>query len=94
MPSEGGEPASVSEVVGALKKVGFETKLENPNWGCWIHLSGYQTSISVDLERRLISRACLEIDDADPDEVQSKLFAAFAKLGWQGEDEDGPFRLD
>ena len=94
MPAPGELPAAVNEVTAALKKQGFETQLDTPDWGSWIQLKGLRSVIAIDLERRLVSRATLEIDDTDPVDTQQRLFTAFGSLGWQGEDEDGPFSLD
>lgn len=93
MPGPDSFPLAATEVLSALKKQKFGVRLDEADWGSWIHLEGLQSTISVDMERRQVYRATLEIHESEEDEVQQRLFSAFAGLDWIGEDDEGPFSL-
>ena len=86
-------PASISEVVHALRGEGFEARHDKKNWGDWIQLAGCETVISIESMRGLARLATVEESDTDPDDVQLRIIAAFRSLGWCGSDEDGEYPL-
>jgi len=89
---EGQLPVTIAEVVSAVAKQGLEARHDKQNWGDWIVISGKETVISIESARGLASSAIIEGAEGE-DEVSDTLLAAFRKLGWDGEDEDGRYRL-
>lgn len=85
-------PATIREVVAALKKQKLEAKHDKQSWGDWINFEGKQTVISIESMRGLTTNATIEEAEGE-DEVFAACIAAFRKLGWLGEDEDGPYPL-
>ncbi len=92
--TDAGEPSTLKEVLGALKKQNLSARLETKTWGDWIYLDGYQTVISIESHNGLSSSATVEHgDDEGSGEPIDRIFQAFAKLGWHGVDDDGEFPL-
>lgn len=85
-------PATIREVVAAMKKQKLSAKHDKQSWGDWINFEGKETVISIESMNGLTTSATIE-----EAEGESALFvaiiAAFRKLGWNGEDEDGPYPL-
>lgn len=90
---EGETPSSITEVVSALRSKGLEPTHDKKSWGDWINLTGHQTVISIESQRGLARSATVELDEGDADDLLPTILAAFAKLGWMGIDEDGPYQL-
>ncbi|MDP0489885.1 MAG: hypothetical protein Q7Q71_02395 [Verrucomicrobiota bacterium JB023] len=86
-------PATISEVVAALKKEDFTAKHDKQSWGDWITLGRHQTVIAIESQRGLTTSAVIEFGEGEEDELQGRLCSAFRSLGWEGEDEDGRFTL-
>ena len=87
-------PASITEVILALRSKKLEPKHEKKDWGDWITFPGKQTVISIESMRGLASSATVEHAEEDGDDINTQILSAFAKLGWMGSDEEGGFRLD
>lgn len=87
-------PASITEVILALRSKKLEPKHEKKDWGDWITFSDMQTVISIESMRGLASSATVEHAEEDGDDINMQILSAFAKLGWMGSDEEGEFRLD
>ena len=87
-------PSSISEVVVALRSQKLEPKHEKKDWGDWITFPGKQSVISIESMRGLASSATVEHAEEDGEDINMKILAAFAKLGWMGSDDEGEFRLD
>jgi hypothetical protein len=85
-------PATIREVVAALKKQKLVAQHDKQSWGDWINFEGKQTVISIESIRGLTTSATIEPADGEDDTFTS-IIAAFRKLGWSGEDEDGPYAL-
>ena len=85
-------PASIREVVAALKKQKLIAKHDKQSWGDWINFENKQTVISIESIRGLTTSATIEQAEGEDDTFAS-IIAAFRKLGWNGEDEDGPYPL-
>ncbi|GAA5494012.1 hypothetical protein SAMN02745181_1551 [Rubritalea squalenifaciens DSM 18772] len=85
-------PATIREVVAALKKQKLPAKHDKQSWGDWINLEGKDTVISIESMNGLTTRATIE-EASGEDEVLIKCINAFRALGWYGEDEDGPYPL-
>ncbi|MGD9417645.1 MAG: hypothetical protein Q7R22_001795 [Verrucomicrobiota bacterium JB025] len=88
-------PQTISEVLSALKKQHLTPKHEHKAWGDWIHLADYQTVISIEVNHGLTSSATIEHheDEENDGEPAASIIKAFAKLGWNGVDEDGQYPL-
>lgn len=87
-------PASITEVMIALRSQKLEPKHEQKDWGDWISFSGQQTVISIESMRGLASSATVEHTESDGDAINQQILSAFGQLGWLGSDEEGEFRLD
>ena len=87
-------PASITEVILALRSKKLEPKHEKKDWGDWITFLGKQTVISIESMRGLASSATVEHAEDDGDDINMQILSAFGKLGWMGSDEEGEFRLD
>ncbi|MDB4054480.1 hypothetical protein N9496_00635 [Akkermansiaceae bacterium] len=87
-------PASITEVILALRSKKLEPKHEKKDWGDWITFPGKQTVISIESMRGLASSATVEHAEDDGDDINMQILSAFGKLGWMGSDEEGEFRLD
>lgn len=87
-------PSSITEVVLALRSQKLEPKHEKKDWGDWITFPGKQSVISIESMRGLASSATVEHAEEDGEDINMKILAAFAKLGWMGSDDEGEFRLD
>ena len=85
-------PATIREVVAALKKQKLAAKHDKQSWGDWINIEGQQTVISIESMNGLTTNATIEEADGE-DHIFTSCIAAFRKLGWFGEDEDGPYPL-
>ncbi|MFT5881783.1 MAG: hypothetical protein ACI9FG_000270 [Crocinitomicaceae bacterium] len=85
-------PATIREVVAVLKKQKLVAKHDKQSWGDWINFEGKQTVISIESIRGLTTSATIEQAEGEDDTFTS-IIAAFRKLGWSGEDEDGPYAL-
>lgn len=85
-------PATIREVVSALKKQKLPAVHDKQSWGDWINFEGMETVISIESNNGLTTSATIE-EAAGEDEVLIKCINAFRSLGWYGEDEDGPFQL-
>lgn len=92
MVPEGEPPAAISEVVVAMKDLGLEARHDKQTWGDWIVFANKETVISIESTRGLARSATIEEVDGE-DETLGKVMECFRKLGWEGEDEDGRFRL-
>ncbi len=86
-------PATIKEVVSALKSQKLGAVHDKQSWGDWIHLEGHQTVISIESIRGLTRSATIELSEDDSEEVELKILAAFRKLGWYSMDEDGEYQL-
>ncbi len=86
-------PSSIIEVLTALRSQEFEAHHDKQAWGDWIQLAGCQTVISIESNRGLSRMATVETSEDDAEDVESRILAAFGKLGWFGSDEDGPYPL-
>ncbi len=85
-------PTAISEVLLALRQQKTQPKHEKKHWGDWIHFAGQQTVVSIESMRNLARSATIEGLD-DEEELRDAILTAFRKLGWWGEDEDGPYPL-
>ncbi len=85
-------PITIREVVTALEKQHLDATHENAIWGDWINFSGKQTVISIESQNGLTTKATIEQVEGE-DEVYAACIDAFRKLGWQGQDADGPYKL-
>jgi len=85
-------PATIREVVAALKKQKLPASHDKQTWGDWINFQGKQTVISIESSNGLTTRATIEEAEAE-DDVLIACINAFRKLGWHGEDSDGPYPL-
>ncbi|MDX1680617.1 MAG: hypothetical protein R3242_07795 [Akkermansiaceae bacterium] len=87
-------PSTIREVVAALRKVNLEARHEAKDWGDWIHLAGHDTVISIESMRGLTSSATIEhAEGEEQGKPADAILKAFASIGWQGVDEDGPYPL-
>lgn len=86
-------PCTIDEVVAALDKAGVRARHEAKSWGDWIHLEGYETVISIESMRGLTGSATIEHAEGEEQAPGKALLKAFADLGWQGMDEEGPYPL-
>ncbi|MFC4994124.1 hypothetical protein [Rubritalea tangerina] len=85
-------PATIREVVSALKKQKLPASHDKQSWGDWINFEGKQTVISIESINGLTTSATIEEAEGE-DTTFTQIIAAFRKLGWHGEDEDGPYPL-
>ena len=85
-------PQSITEVITALKTKKLRPKHEKKDWGDWISFADKETVISIESIRGLATSATVESAENEWDFLQ-KILQIFATLGWQGEDEDGPYPL-
>lgn len=85
-------PATIREVVAALKKQKLVAKHDKQSWGDWINFEDKQTVIAIESIGGLTTSATIEEAEGE-DDVHAACIAAFRKLGWNGEDEDGPYPL-
>ena len=85
-------PITIREVIIALKKEKLAATHDKKSWGDWICFKNRKTVISIESMRGLTSSATIETADGEYD-TQALILSAFRKLGWQGEDEDGPYTL-
>lgn len=89
---EGEPPATIREVVLALQEQKLAAKHDKQNWGDWIVFEGKETVVSIESNRGLASSATIEEAEGEED-LTGKAIVAFRKLGWEGEDEEGPYPL-
>jgi hypothetical protein len=89
---EGEPPATIAEVVEALKGEKLEAKHDKQNWGDWIQFRGKDTVVSIESIRGLASSAVIEGAEGE-EETCDRVVTAFRKLGWDGEDEEGRYCL-
>jgi hypothetical protein len=85
-------PATIREVVTALKKQKLEASHDKQTWGDWINFAEKKTVISIESANGLTTRATIE-EAEDEDDVLVSCISAFHKLGWYGEDADGSYPL-
>lgn len=85
-------PIAIKDVVLALEAQSLTARHDKQNWGDWIHLNGYETVIAIESNRGLAASAVIEEAEGE-DEARERIIAAFRKLGWRGEDEDGQYPL-
>ena len=85
-------PATIREVVAALKKQKLDATHDKQSWGDWINFTDKQTVISIESANGLTTRATIEEAEGE-DDVLISCINAFRKLGWHGEDADGPYPL-
>ncbi|MFD2274897.1 hypothetical protein ACFSQZ_00305 [Rubritalea spongiae] len=85
-------PATIREVVAALKKQKLIASHDKQSWGDWINFEGKQTVISIESMNGLTTSATIEEAEGE-DDILIACITAFRKLGWFGEDEDGPYPL-
>lgn len=86
-----GSPATLDEVLDALKKQGLKARHDAKDWGDWIHLADRETVIAIESMRGLTTSATIEHAADGPDD--RPILEAFHALGWRGIDEDGEFAL-
>lgn len=89
---DGEPPTAIKEVVVAMKECGLEARHDKQSWGDWIVFARMETVVSIDSTRGLARSATIEEVEGE-DEVLAKIMATFRQLGWEGEDEEGRFRL-
>ena len=89
---KGKPPVPIAEVVSSISGQGLEARHDKQNWGDWIVISGKETVVSIESVRGLASSAIIEEAEGEG-EVSDAILATFRKLGWDGEDEDGRYRL-
>lgn len=92
MVPEGEPPATIREVVLALKEEKLEARHDKQNWGDWIVFEERETVIAIASNRGLTNSATIEGGEGE-DELAGKIIGAFRRLGWEGEDEDGRYPL-
>jgi len=85
-------PATIGEIVSALKKQKLKAHHDKANWGDWINITDQKTVISIESLNGLTTRATIEHADGE-DSVLDACIAAFRSLDWHGEDADGPYAL-
>lgn len=85
-------PISIREVVLALEAEKLDARHDKQNWGDWINFDGKQTVVAIESNRGLAASAVIEGAD-DEEETCDRILAAFRKLRWLGEDEDGQYQL-
>ncbi len=83
---------TILEVVAALKKQKLKAKHDKQSWGDWINLEGQETVIAIESMNGLTTRATIESSESESEVLQDCL-SAFRKLGWLGQDQDGPYPL-
>lgn len=87
-------PATIREVVNALKKQKLPATHDKQTWGDWINFEGKQTVISIESANGLTTRATIEeAPDGIEDDTLISIITAFRILGWHGQDADGPYPL-
>lgn len=87
-------PATLTEVLVALREQHLDAKHDGRSWGDWIRLAGYSTVISIESARGLTRSATIEHgEDEEAGEPAKSILRAFANLGWEGVDADGPYPL-
>lgn len=84
-------PATLGEVLDALKRQRLQPRHEAKDWGDWIHLADRETVIAIESMRGLTTSATVEHAAEGPDDTA--VLRAFHELGWHGVDEDGEFAL-
>ncbi len=89
---EGEPPATIREVVNALKSQKLKAHHDKASWGDWINIDDAKTVISIESSNGLTTRATIEEAEGE-DGILTSCVAAFRKLGWHGEDADGPYQL-
>ncbi len=85
-------PATIREVVNTLKKQKLDAQHDKATWGDWINFDNKKTVISIESANGLTTRATIEEAEGE-DDVLIACITAFRKLGWHGEDADGPYPL-
>ncbi|MDQ8191677.1 hypothetical protein [Roseibacillus persicicus] len=89
---EGEAPATIKEVVLALQAQKLSVRHDKKNWGDWLVFEAAETVVSIESNRGLTSSATIEEAEGEED-LNLAIVAAFRKLGWEGEDEDGRYPL-
>ncbi len=89
---EGSTPITISEVLAALKKQKLDARHDKAGWGDWINFKDKKTVISIESFNGLTTQATIEPASGE-DELLVACISAFRKLGWYGEDADGPYPL-
>ncbi len=90
--ADGEPPATIREVVLALKEQNLAAKHDKQSWGDWIVFEGRETVISIESNRGLAGSATIEEAEGEED-LLGKIIQAFRGLSWEGEDEDGRYPL-
>ena len=85
-------PIVIGDVVKALKKQKLDAHHDKASWGDWINFNGKKTVIAIESANGLTTRATIEEAEGE-DDVLADCITAFRKLGWHGEDADGPYPL-
>ena len=85
-------PSTIREVVAALKKQKLIANHDKQSWGDWINFDGLQTVISIESMSGLTTSATIEQAEGEDDSFVA-IIAAFRRLSWCGEDEDGQYPL-
>ena len=85
-------PIVIGDVVKALKKQKLDAHHDKASWGDWINIDDAKTVISIESSNGLTTRATIEEAEGE-DGILTSCVAAFRKLGWHGEDADGPYQL-
>jgi len=88
-------PATIKEVVAALKSQKLNASHDAKSWGDWIHFEGSETVISIESVRGLTTSGTIEVSENESvdSDIYVKIINSFRKLGWHGEDADGPYPL-
>ena len=85
-------PQSITEVMTALRSQKLKPQHQKKDWGDWILIPSTETVIAIESVRGMASSATVESVENEW-ELNQKILAVFAKLGWMGEDDEGPYPL-
>ena len=91
--SDPADPATLAEVLAALRKQKLAPIHESKDWGDWIHLEGCATVISIESMRGLTTTATIEHGENEREDPSQAILRAFHGLGWVGIDEEGEYPL-
>ena len=83
---------SIKEVVTALRSQKLKPRHEKKTWGDWIYLDRAETVVAIESIRGMATSATIESTESEW-EINQKVLTAFARLGWMGEDDEGPYPL-
>lgn len=89
---EGEAPSTIKEVVLALQDQKLSVRHDKQSWGDWLLFEAAETVVSIESNRGLTGSATIEEAEGEGD-LNASIIAAFRRLGWEGEDEDGRYPL-